>query len=135
HEKRPSVYAYTGELEQWRETRKTAVESEPAPADDGAELDDEPAPSRPLDPAAKAASRPNQGWQLWPIVVVIAIIFGAGLLAGRYWTHLFAAGPSSVRIQSLAVLPFKNISNDSQQEYFADGITEELISELARTGL
>ena len=43
HEKRPSVYAYTGELEQWRETRKTAVESEPAPADVGAELDDEPA--------------------------------------------------------------------------------------------
>ena len=35
-------------------------------------------------------------------------------------------------IRSLAVLPFDNISRDSAQEYFADGMTEALISELAR---
>ncbi len=35
-------------------------------------------------------------------------------------------------IHSLAVLPFENVSRDAAQEYFADGMTEALISELAR---
>ena len=33
---------------------------------------------------------------------------------------------------SIAVLPFNNMSGDPEQEYFADGITEDLITELAR---
>ncbi len=36
------------------------------------------------------------------------------------------------KIESLAVLPLKNLSGDAKQEYFADGMTEELISKLAR---
>ncbi len=35
-------------------------------------------------------------------------------------------------IRALAVLPLRNISNDPAQEYFADGMTESLISDLAR---
>jgi len=35
-------------------------------------------------------------------------------------------------IPSIAVLPFTNLSNDPQQEYFSDGITDELITELSR---
>lgn len=34
--------------------------------------------------------------------------------------------------QSVAVLPFVNLSGDTEQEYFADGITEDIITELAR---
>ena len=34
----------------------------------------------------------------------------------------------------IAVLPFDNISGDPEQEYFADGLAEDLITELARTG-
>lgn len=37
------------------------------------------------------------------------------------------------RIDSLAVLPLANLSGDSSQEYFADGITEALITELSKT--
>jgi TolB-like protein len=33
---------------------------------------------------------------------------------------------------SIAVLPFKNLSNDTQHEYFADGMTDEIITELSR---
>jgi TolB-like protein len=37
-------------------------------------------------------------------------------------------------IKSLAVLPLKNLSHDPEQEYFADGMTEVLITELAKLG-
>ena len=33
---------------------------------------------------------------------------------------------------SIAVLPFTNMSGDPEQEYFADGITEDIITELSR---
>lgn len=38
------------------------------------------------------------------------------------------------RIDSIAVLPLANLSGDPNQEYFADGITEALITELAKVG-
>jgi TolB-like protein/Flp pilus assembly protein TadD len=38
------------------------------------------------------------------------------------------------RIDSLAVLPLENLSGDPSQEYFCDGMTEELISAIARIG-
>jgi TolB-like protein/Flp pilus assembly protein TadD len=42
-----------------------------------------------------------------------------------------AAGKTPARRVKLAVLPFANLSGDPAQEYFSDGITEELISRLA----
>jgi adenylate cyclase len=39
---------------------------------------------------------------------------------------------ASVRKPSIAVLPFLNISGDSEQEFFADGLTEDIITELSR---
>jgi len=38
------------------------------------------------------------------------------------------------QIRSLLVLPLENLSRDPEQEYFADGLTEELITKLARIG-
>jgi adenylate cyclase len=40
--------------------------------------------------------------------------------------------PASVRHLSIVVLPFANLSNDPEQEYFADGITEDLTTDLSR---
>jgi eukaryotic-like serine/threonine-protein kinase len=42
------------------------------------------------------------------------------------------AGPARETIPSLAVLPLENVSHDPAQDYFADGMTDALISELAR---
>src|ERR1700693_644742 len=46
------------------------------------------------------------------------------------WKRLRGAGPEP--IQSLAVLPLQNLSADPAQEYFADGMTEALITDLAK---
>ena len=40
--------------------------------------------------------------------------------------------PASIR--ALAVLPLENLSGDREQEYFVDGMTDELITDLARIG-
>jgi serine/threonine protein kinase/Tfp pilus assembly protein PilF len=54
-----------------------------------------------------------------------------GLRVGK-WRELFPknAGPGS--IHSLAVLPLENLSADAQQDYFADGMTEAMITEVAQ---
>ena len=62
------------------------------------------------------------------IAVALAAVFLAGALAWRS----FARGRSDVGIRSLAVLPLADLSPDGSHGYFADGITEELITELAR---
>jgi TolB-like protein len=42
------------------------------------------------------------------------------------------AGPQETRMPMLAVLPFQNLSGDPEQEYFADGIVEDIITALSR---
>ncbi len=51
--------------------------------------------------------------------------------AGKLSTRIFA-GSRPPEIHSLAVLPLNNLSGDPEQEYFADGMTDELITDLAQ---
>ena len=45
-----------------------------------------------------------------------------------------AAGVAAGEIRTIAVFPLANLSGDPAQEYFADGMTDELITEIARLG-
>jgi TolB-like protein/DNA-binding winged helix-turn-helix (wHTH) protein len=57
------------------------------------------------------------------VVLGIAILFIRGRVAGKV-----AVAP----VHSIAVLPLQNLSGDPSQDYFADAMTEELITELSR---
>lgn len=63
--------------------------------------------------------------------VVILVVASILLLAGGYtgW-QLRHRGIGGSRRVMLAVLPFENLSGDRQQEYFSDGFTEEMITQL-----
>jgi TolB-like protein/Tfp pilus assembly protein PilF len=51
----------------------------------------------------------------------------------RFIASLVAADPAPA-IPSIAVLPLENLSHDPEQEYFADGLTDALITNLAKIG-
>jgi len=53
-----------------------------------------------------------------------------------FWLVRAVSRPTSAapRLRSIAVLPLENLSGDPSQEYFADGMTEQLITDLAKVG-
>jgi TolB-like protein/Tfp pilus assembly protein PilF len=55
-------------------------------------------------------------------------------LARRGYRFIGTISTSSRQIESLAVLPLENLSRDPAQEYFAEGLTEALITTLAKIG-
>ena len=80
----------------------------------------------PPSPVAAAPARPARHSYLRLAAILLAC---AGLL-GASWV-LFAR-PRSAPIRSLAVLPLANLSGDPSQEYFAEGMTDELTTQIAR---
>jgi TolB-like protein/DNA-binding winged helix-turn-helix (wHTH) protein/Tfp pilus assembly protein PilF len=70
--------------------------------------------------------------QLWPtgrIIVALALVLSLPILA--VWLFRSRGRPPT-GIRSLAVLPLDNLSGDASQDYFADGMTDELITDLAQ---
>jgi TolB-like protein/DNA-binding winged helix-turn-helix (wHTH) protein len=65
------------------------------------------------------------------VVLVIAVATVLGLVIYRQRLPMRRAGPA---IQSVAVLPLMNLSSEADQDYFADGMTEELITDLGKIG-
>lgn len=61
----------------------------------------------------------------------IAAVAGVALLATGAWWTLVGAGARIVAYDSIAVLPFANLSGDPADEYFGDGLAEELLNALS----
>jgi TolB-like protein/class 3 adenylate cyclase len=98
-----------------------------------------------------AVARPRQSRRLWGAMIGGAGMLGVVLVGAAWWswprgnpvvaTAVAPATPGSLPSRtgekaapplSLVVLPFANMSNDPEQEYFADGITDDLTTALSR---
>jgi TolB-like protein/DNA-binding winged helix-turn-helix (wHTH) protein/Tfp pilus assembly protein PilF len=97
-------------------------------------------PPQPLveEPKAKASEStalpvavPAERKSIWRRKVLWAFILGclATVVSAAVW--LVHQRSQTAPIRSLAVLPLENLSGDPSQEYFAEGMTDELITELA----
>jgi TolB-like protein/DNA-binding winged helix-turn-helix (wHTH) protein/Flp pilus assembly protein TadD len=65
---------------------------------------------------------------LRPWTIAAVLIVAASLLTLHFWR---ARNASPERVM-LAVLPFENLSGDANEDYFADGLTEEMIAQLGQ---
>lgn len=84
---------------------------------------------------------PGPSPRLWkrartPAILVLAALLALGVtLTGlnfKGWRDRLTGRVRLPQIRSLAVLPLENRSRDPEQDYFADGVTDELITELAK---
>jgi adenylate cyclase len=78
-------------------------------------------------------STPAKESKLKLIAAIVAGVLLVSLVAFLLINNQGAKASPATK-NRLAVLPLKNISNDPQDEYFADGMTEELISSIAKIG-
>jgi TolB-like protein/DNA-binding winged helix-turn-helix (wHTH) protein/Tfp pilus assembly protein PilF len=82
---------------------------------------------------ATSGSRVQQRWiagglLLAAMIVVLALVYQRG-----WWVRL-RAGAAPGQIRSLAVLPFENLTGDPAQDYFVDGMTDALTTDLVQIG-
>lgn len=95
---------------------------------------------------ATTASRSQEYWtasmakpqppdSIWRSVVLLGLVALLALGAGYWLTNRKSSRRTSIvpgAIQSIAVLPLANLSGDPAQDYFADGMTDALITELSQ---
>jgi TolB-like protein/DNA-binding winged helix-turn-helix (wHTH) protein/Tfp pilus assembly protein PilF len=90
--------------------------------------DTSPSPQSAVSPERRS---PTRFWVSAMAATVGVVLFvGFGIAD---WRHRIFRTHASPRIQSIAVLPFKNLSGDPEQEYFVDGMTDALMTDLAQT--
>ena len=82
-------------------------------------------------------SKPLPKARRWWLLPTLAGVVLVAALTGWNWRdslrHFVSPGHTPV-IHSLAVLPLENLTGDTSQEYFADGMTDALITDLAQIG-
>src|SRR3989475_1930968 len=108
HKNKASVYAYASEIEVWWNDGRVRLEL--------------------VETATAARRRRVVGWAAAVLVLLgVGLALNVGGVRGR-----LLGRPMAGEITSIAVLPLKNLSGDPQQDYFVDGMTESLITELGK---
>lgn len=114
HKRKAGVYAYKSEIDVWWERDRRQLE----PAEEAVE---------------EKVSSPGQGrhWLIPGVALLAVLLLLGALYVGRLRQGNSGKLPAG-RIQTLAVLPLQNLSRDPEQDYLAQGMTEELTTDLAQ---
>jgi len=105
HSKRASIYAYASEIDLWWNKDRSRLER------------------------AQVLAGKSRRRLAWLVVAGSMLVVAAAGWIAVVGDLRFVRSPAGV-ISSIAVLPLANLSGDPQQDYFADGMTEALITEL-----
>lgn len=119
HDKQGSVYAFSSELDSWVQSRRSRLEEEEKAGNVETLAEAEVPLGRPQ------AGRIGRCLVVGGFAALVLVSVTYKIISGH------AAGASTPKIRSLAVLPLKNLSGDAAQEYLADGMTESLIGRLS----
>lgn len=115
HKKQGSIYAYASELDEWWKQRQVRLQSAETPATAVAP-----------EGSSRRLTLPRR-----PVLLTtlgIALLSAASFLLLR--SPRSSASPTPGRLM-VAVLPFQNLGGGAEQDYVCDGLTEDLITELA----
>jgi TolB-like protein/class 3 adenylate cyclase len=100
----------------------------------------QPKPAQPSQPPNATVTKALRAIKSWPAAVaaLVIVVLAAGAYAWNpgFASHIFGASVAEDRLTtaprlSIVVLPFENLSGDPEQEYFADGITDDLTTDLS----
>jgi len=108
HKRKATVYAHKSEIDAWWNDGRARLELVETPT-----------------------SRRRRITAWWVAAGLLLLAAGLGFSMGGVRDRLLG-GPMAGEITSIAVLPLKNLSGDAAQDYFADGVTEALITELGK---
>jgi TolB-like protein/DNA-binding winged helix-turn-helix (wHTH) protein len=102
-----------------------------APVDAG----DLPAPSGASD-SAPPADLPGHLRLTKSHALLLTTVFAVLVISIAFWLARTGGAPTSAapRLNSIAVLPLDNLSGNPSEEFFADGMTDQLITDLAKVG-
>jgi TolB-like protein/DNA-binding winged helix-turn-helix (wHTH) protein len=107
-----------------------------APVECPMESEDAPDPFHPAQSAPPSEVPPASARSSMPRALLAASTLALLVIALAVWLARTGPHPTSAapRINSIAVLPLANLSGDPSEEFFVDGITDQLITNLAKIG-
>ncbi|NYF80242.1 TPR end-of-group domain-containing protein [Granulicella arctica] len=113
-------------VESWEKLSGLPSESPPVASGQQGTIGEEE-PSYAAGESARRTLRGSVG-----IVAGMVLIVAIGFIGFKVWSKKASAKPE---VHAIAILPLQNLSGDPRQEYFADGMTEELIADLGQVSL
>lgn len=123
-------YRFVGQVE-WSDENPPEIVSKPNNESQHQNSAEEAQASRSVGAVEASARVKGFGRRIASLVVVALLLFLAAVPIGK-WIQNARSAKRALPIKSLAVLPLENLSGDPAQEYFADGMTDEVITMLAK---